>query len=391
MAIINKLEAVGDAIRAKTGKTDLLTLDDMVVEIAGIETGGGGQELPEEAYIITGDGSYRLAYDGWNWYLDAFKNKITTKDISNCSYMFNYSQTLTDVPFDTINVSNKCTKYNNMFYYAKSLNSVPQIMSNGDIAPPTSAYSGMMDLTGLFSYANSVKVIPYDFFNNFITEEHFNKVMTFTAGGRNDIFNSCYSLRKHPDLSRVPSGNTSIYSSFYHNLFNNCYCLDEIIDLPVVNVAYTSNAFNNSFNACNRLKTLTFKDGATKAVAWKNQTINLSSYVGYAQFATIDNWGVSEEDWVSINNQGNAEATAEAYHNLKNTEDWWTTDTNYSRYNHDSAVETINSLPDVSAGSGNTIKFKGASGALTDGGAINTLTEAEIAVAAAKGWTVSLV
>jgi hypothetical protein len=63
----------------------------------------------------------------------------------------------------------------------------------------------------------------------------------------------------------------------------------------------------------------------------------------------------------------------------------------YSRYNHDSAVETINSLPDVSAGSGNTIKFEGAAGSLTDGGAINTLTEEEIAVATAKGWTVTLV
>ena len=68
----------------------------------------------------------------------------------------------------------------------------------------------------------------------------------------------------------------------------------------------------------------------------------------------------------------------------------------YSRYNHDSAVETINSLPDTSeylasAGGTNTIKFKGVAGMKTDGGAINTLTEEEIAVAAAKGWTVSLV
>ena len=39
----------------------------------------------------------------------------------------------------------------------------------------------------------------------------------------------------------------------------------------------------------------------------------------------------------------------------------------------------------------NTIKFRGEAGALTDGGAINTLTEEEIAVAAAKGWTVSIV
>ena len=74
--------------------------------------------------------------------------------------------------------------------------------------------------------------------------------------------------------------------------------------------------------------------------------------------------------------------------------DWFTEKIKYSRYNHDSAVRTINSLPDTSAylasvGGTNTIKFKGASGTKTDGGAISNLTESEIAVATAKGWTVS--
>ena len=36
------------------------------------------------------------------------------------------------------------------------------------------------------------------------------------------------------------------------------------------------------------------------------------------------------------------------------------------------------------------INFKGASGSATDGGAIDNLTEEEIAVATAKGWTVSI-
>ena len=57
---------------------------------------------------------------------------------------------------------------------------------------------------------------------------------------------------------------------------------------------------------------------------------------------------------------------------------------------------TINCLPDTaaylaSAGGTNTIKFKGGAGSSTDGGAINTMTEEEIAVAAAKGWTVTFV
>ena len=40
MALIEKLEAIGNAIRAKTGKTDKLSLEQMPVEIAGIEGGG---------------------------------------------------------------------------------------------------------------------------------------------------------------------------------------------------------------------------------------------------------------------------------------------------------------------------------------------------------------
>lgn len=42
MALTDKLSAIGEAIRAKTGKSDKLTLDQMPSEIAGITGGGGG-------------------------------------------------------------------------------------------------------------------------------------------------------------------------------------------------------------------------------------------------------------------------------------------------------------------------------------------------------------
>ena len=41
MALIDKLTAIADAIRGKTGGTALLTLDDMAAAIAGIPSGGG--------------------------------------------------------------------------------------------------------------------------------------------------------------------------------------------------------------------------------------------------------------------------------------------------------------------------------------------------------------
>lgn len=40
MALTNKLTAIADAIRGKTGKTEEMTLDQMATEIAGIQSGG---------------------------------------------------------------------------------------------------------------------------------------------------------------------------------------------------------------------------------------------------------------------------------------------------------------------------------------------------------------
>lgn len=46
MALTDKLTAIADAIRAKTGGTAALTLDQMPTEIAGIKVGGGGDGSP---------------------------------------------------------------------------------------------------------------------------------------------------------------------------------------------------------------------------------------------------------------------------------------------------------------------------------------------------------
>lgn len=47
MALTDKLTAIGDAIRSKTGGSDLLTLDEMPQEIQSIQTGGGGGDSEE--------------------------------------------------------------------------------------------------------------------------------------------------------------------------------------------------------------------------------------------------------------------------------------------------------------------------------------------------------
>ena len=61
MALTDKLSAIGNAIRAKTGKSDLLSLDAMPAEIASIQTGGSGGNFVETIksydYEFTGSGN----------------------------------------------------------------------------------------------------------------------------------------------------------------------------------------------------------------------------------------------------------------------------------------------------------------------------------------------
>jgi hypothetical protein len=53
MALTDKLSAIADAIRGKTGGTEELTLDQVVDAIAGIESGGGGGETVTMAASCT--------------------------------------------------------------------------------------------------------------------------------------------------------------------------------------------------------------------------------------------------------------------------------------------------------------------------------------------------
>lgn len=47
----DQLTAIADAIRAKTGKSDMITVDEMPDEISGI-SGGGSSELKGKSVIL---------------------------------------------------------------------------------------------------------------------------------------------------------------------------------------------------------------------------------------------------------------------------------------------------------------------------------------------------
>ena len=385
MELTNKLSAIGDAIRKKTGKSELLTLDAMPGEIASIETGGGGS-IEVEPIVLTGACNYACAGAIASKYIELFGSTVSTKDIFNAYNMF-MSYSLEKIPFD-INIKSTQTNVN-----------IGEIFSNATklkVLPKINNYT-FYDTMGMFQSCQNLREIPQDYFDNWDFSIAENATQSYIHY-HSRMFNGCYSLRKLP-LDWVKHMNPAINttSALYYSGFNGCYALDELINIPIPYTAdWISDGFGYMVNSCYRLRNLTFetnKDGSPLVKNWKSQRIDLATSIGYSGSGYQNTLILKYNSGITADKEVVDDATYQA---LKNDPDWFTCDINYSRYNHDSAVRTINTLPDTSAylataGGTNTIKFKGTAGALTDGGAINTLTEEEIAVATAKGWTVSLV
>lgn len=324
--------------------------------------------------IISGTCQYKFANGGWDWFIEKYGDQITTKDITNCNNMFNGC--LVDVPF-TINLkSGHNASMDYMFSNYKGT-VIPAIHG----AKPST-------LSNMFSNTFNILEIPEDICDDW-DWSYIDEATSAYNGGMSSMCNGCYKLRKLP-MKLFEHGNPNInYSySIFRTLASNCYSLDEIIDLPNPHYAgtYTGSGYSGVINEMLphtwRLKNFTFAPMEI-APKWANQTLDLSTYCGWTNNASGYTYmapGIDLDTKVIDD---------DSYQRLKDNPDWWTANVAYSRYNHDSAVRTINSLPDTSATGSNTIKFRGAAGEKTDGGAINTLTDEEIAVAAAKGWTVA--
>lgn len=352
---------------------------EMAAAVAGLKS------IPDEGLVITGNCDYRMSNNGWNWFIEAYGDDITTTKITSANNMFAGCYDLKTVSFD-MNCTG--TTYANMFNGCTKLTRAPSIVFT------TTRTDRYYSFNTMFTGCNYLRDVENVLSNNdldFLTT--FKHTSAYSCHMYSSLFNNCYSLRKMPSwISKLRfNEEVTAYPStsyiLYRNMFYCCYALDEVVNLPVVRCAgtQTSNMFDSTVSGCSRLKEFTFEtqeDGSPYVINWKNQTINLTQagVVDYAGDVINYNSGITSDKLVD---------SAADYAALKNDEDWFTTVSDFSRYNHDSAVNTINSLPDCSAGSGNTIKFEPLYGLLTDGGAINTLTEEEIAVAAAKGWTVS--
>ena len=344
----------------------------------GDEMPSAKDAIPNYAKHLTGDCNNKFAYGSWDWFIEHFSEILWTDYLTNCENMF-YETKLETIPLK-LNFSPTGGIGKQLFYNAKNLKELPEI-------------TGRVKNFYRFCYGcDNIREIPEQWAEG-IDWDYINTVKNAEEAKLEYFFYYCYSLRKIPKSLMKKLYGWPVNSQ----MVRDCYSLDEIEGFRGSTNTLTYNGLSGNFMYCPRAKRLVFdyEDEATntpRTQEWKSQTVWLSDYFGYAN-STYKNFILNYNTGITADKEVTDDATYQA---LKNNPDWFTCKVEYSRYNHDSAVETINSLPDTSAylaanGGTNTIKFKGAAGSATDGGAINTLTEAEIAVAAAKGWTVSLV
>jgi hypothetical protein len=339
--------------------------------------------LNEDKLILTGDCSYKFYNNGWNWFINDFSDKITTQEISNAIQMFRNNTGLTNVPFD-INMKNQGS-CDSMFQSATNLITAPVIKFNGSPGA----------LGNIFNGCSYIRSFPEDYAEDWNWTGLDNMTSNY-SGYQDSMFQNCYSLLNVPRafISHC-NPKLSQYDSVYYYAFQNCYNLEEVVDLVAANSTWSSNAFNNTFAKCNRLRDVTFKlqaDGTPFVCnGWKNQVIDLTT-VGYGIDCKKYNSDITDDTKITNRTHWVKAKKGER-------PGYWTDSVDWSVYNRASAVRTINTLPDVSGSGGtNTIKFNANGARLTniDGNpdsseGISSLSDAEIAVAAAKGWTVTLV
>lgn len=381
------LTAIGDAIREKTDTTDLLAPGAMPAAIRSITTGeGGGSDVELEKIDLDGKNCDSMFINNcWDDFLTKYGTTLFDKwnSVASAQEMFQGSE-LETIPFN-VNVCGGAyfalSPGASHVYMSNIFTNCKNLIEQPGTKPAPYRYSDPTQdvyISGMYQGCQKLKEID-------ISNWDWDSISRYYVLYCSSMFRDCYSLRTITGLSQMKGAirtnvpEASEYAgSMYNYLFYNCYVLDSAVMSSYVGTAI-QNMFVSTFNNCHRLKQFRLSGGTRK---WKDQVIDLSSGIGY------DNTGNCAKYLEDATKQISGDSS---YNDYKNDSDYWTKNVAYSRYNKTSAAETLNSLPNTSAFGTNTIKFRGDSGSATDGGAIDTLSESQIAAAAAKGWTVTFI
>lgn len=371
---------IADAIRLKTETTDKITPENMPSMIEGISVGspaviqeltitsngtytapqyidgyspitvrvpsGGTENWPENAFVWSGPCNNILADGKWQWFFNLYKNQIRTENIVTAQYMLYNCISIDEIPFD-INLSTN-----------EQVN-IEYIFGNTGITEPPKIIGMVGPMSNLFMGCQNLQYIPESFYADMDWSWIDNiEEGNYWDGGRGAMFWYCSSMTEMPPVDFLNHGPRETWGSntIFNRTFQYCHNLQEIVDMPIPHYYIEGiDGLDNFVEECYNLRKLTFalgEDGNPQMVKWGGQTLNLCLNVG-----------------------------------------WEGGDNSISVYDLESAIETIHSLPDATNAINegmdmNTIVFSSTAGA-NNRGAIGDITEEEIAVAAAKGWTVS--
>lgn len=378
--IINdtNLTNIANAIREKNGETTKYKPSEMASAILAIE-GSAVSPIPDAAFDSGyPTNAFRFYGNNWNWFFETYGSLMDPQQLDY--WMFYNNVFMETIPF---NIAISARPFPKAFWGCFRLKEIPEpikVNTLNGYAATTYGY----DMDEVFRGCIRLRIIPERIFGltpeEGLDEYYQPYANKYQVGARNGIFYNCHSLRQLPRLDTAINKETDPAKTLYSQMAYGCRCLDEIVNLPVADVEFSTNAFIHTAGLCHRIKNFTFETG--KTANWSNQHIDLTNYVG---------WYSDSRAFTEYNSGCGGEIKDfSSYLRFKDNPNSFAIDINYSRYNKESAVATINSLPNCSTGIGNTISFKGQSGKNTDGGAINTMTEEQIAVAVSKGWTVSL-
>lgn len=254
MALTNKLSAIGDAIRAKTGKSEKLTLDSMVTEINSITTGGSG-----------GGGTTPTLEDYFSGTMPEFSNEDITEIMRDNAFF--------------------------QYFSLKKIN-LPNIERVGNAFL---CMSGVVEID--FPKLKSIK--NYDFCTGCHSLQRCSiplaKSVCFNKGLD---FSNC---------EKLTSLDISSLEAIHPAGFQNCYVIPKI-DLPSVSKIYSYN-FSGTFEGCHKLTALILRNPTPVILdeasnLFKNCPINIGGYNGlegyiYVPKALVEQYKVAT-NWVAF-------------------------------------------------------------------------------------------
>lgn len=177
------MQAIGDAIRAKTGGTEGILPADMPAEIDGIEVGSGGNDAFWDDYQSNGTRTdYQYGFGGVGWTNATFKPKYNIT-VGTAYMMFRYSKITGSLPEHLNNLGieldlSQCTSAQYMFS-----NTTFSRLGSLDFSSVLTTSSNAGLLSYIFAYSGSTLKT--------IDELHFNPAAVL----HNTIFTSCSGLQ----------------------------------------------------------------------------------------------------------------------------------------------------------------------------------------------------